>query len=633
VRKVGFRSLFILGFIALAGYYLYPTWRDSQFQEKLKTLSGKDSAKYFDDHEEAIRSARAGRIKLGLDLQGGMYVTMEVDVLSMLEKSAKNKDERLHLLVDAARKEAATSEDPPIEIFRRQFDNANLRMSRYYGDIRNSNDEIAAKLKDEADKAVSQAEEIIRNRIDKYGVSEVSITRSGSQRLVLELPGVSNEKEVRSLIQETAQLEFKLFADPKLVKTTIENIDKTLLGQNIEALTDTSATADSARADSAKTVARADSAKRITDTSTAGLTEDQRNAKFKAEHPFQSLFVGYQGMEMFAYASQKERISNILNRPDVQRVIPPDIKFSWGAKEARQQAPGNDPYVILYPLKAEPELTGEYITDARAQINQQGFGGAVVTMTMDETGSQEWARITGANVNKQIAIVLDDAVFSAPNVKQKIIGGNSQIEGMANLDEARLLEIVLKAGALPAPVQIIQERTVGPSLGEDSIQKGMYSFWIGVGIVLLFMIAYYLTAGIAADIAVVFNVAFILGILAGFSATLTLPGIAGILLTVGMAVDANVLINERVREELALGKTMRAALEAGYSRAMPAIIDSNVTTIITCIILYQLGSGPVQGFALTLMIGLICSMFTAIIMTRVLFEVALDKYPGLVKFG
>jgi preprotein translocase subunit SecD len=312
-------------------------------------------------------------------------------------------------------------------------------------------------------------------------------------------------------------------------------------------------------------------------------------------------------------------------------VLPEDITFAWGAKPQIFQD-GTEAYEF-YMLKRKPELTGEVITNAQAQIDQAGFGGAVVTMQMDAEGAREWARVTGANVNKRIAIVLDNAVFSAPNVKQKIIGGNSQIEGMENMDEARLLEIVLKAGALPAPVEIIEERTVGPSLGEDSINKGIFSFAIGLLFVLVFMVIYYQYGGIPADVAVIFNVLFILAILAGFQGTLTLPGIAGILLTVGMAVDANVLINERIREETLAGKTLRAAIDAGYSRAFPAIIDSNLTTLLTSIILYQFGSGPVQGFALTLMIGIICSLFTAIIMTRVIFEVTVDKAPGVVKFG
>lgn len=627
MKKYRFRLLLILAFIALSGYYLYPTWSDSNYQRTLKELTDADSAKFFDENESDIRDARAKRLKLGLDLQGGMYVTMEVNIADLLDKMAKNKDEVLREILDATKAEAATSDEPLIDIFRRKFEEKNMRLSRYYGDIRNSNDEIVSMLKDESEKAVERAIQIIRNRIDQYGVSEVTIARSGNRRIILELPGVSDEKEVRSLIQETAQLEFKLLADPNAVKTTFEKIDKLLLGKPLEEVLDTStvAQADSVTADSLKQTG--------SDTSGyAGLTEEQKLAKFQKENPFQGLFIGTQ-YGVYADAAQKERINNILKRPDVMKVIPLDVSFAWSAKGQRMFEGDDRDYYTFYALKADPELTGEVITNARAQTDVQGFGGAVVTMEMSSEGAREWARITGANVNKQIAIVLDNAVFSAPNVKQKIIGGSSQIEGMENMDEARLLEIVLKAGALPAPVEIIQERTVGPSLGEDSIEKGLNSFLIGMGLVVLFMLVYYRYAGFTADVAVLFNVIFILGILSGFHATLTLPGIAGILLTVGMAVDANVLITERIREELGVGKTMRAAVDAGYSRALPAIIDSNLTTILTCIILYQLGSGPVQGFALTLMIGIICSLFTAIIFTRVVLEFTYDVSPKVVSFG
>jgi SecD/SecF fusion protein len=635
VKKHMFRIILILAFIAFSGYLLYPTWRDAGHQKSLSTLTGADSAKYYDDNEESIRNNRDKRLKLGLDLQGGMYVTMEVDVLQLLEKLARNQDETLREILAETRKEAATSDESVLDIFGRKFGERNMRLSRYYGNIRDANSDVMVFLNEESEKAVERAVEIIRNRIDQYGVSEVSITRSGSRRIVLELPGVSDEREVRGLIQETAQLEFKLLTDPQVYYSVLENIDKVLLGKNIDAAggDSTLASADSVAA--ATAAAAADSAEvakqREDSLASATMTDAQREAKFRAEHPFMSLLMGTQS-GYFATEEQKVRITNILNREDVRKVIPEDVSFAWGAKPVTFDD-GTNAYQ-LYSLKARPELTGEVITDARAQIDQGGLGASsVVTMQMDAEGSREWARITGANVDKQIAIVLDNAVFSAPNVRQKIIGGNSQIDGMENMEEARLLEIVLKAGALPAPVEIIEERTVGPSLGEDSISKGVNSFAIGLILVLIFMIVYYQFGGVPADIAVMFNVVFILAILAGFRGTLTLPGIAGILLTVGMAVDANVLINERIREEYGAGKTMRAALEAGYSRAFPAIIDSNLTTLLTCLILYQFGSGPVQGFALTLMIGIVCSLFTAIIMTRVIFELTLDSSPKLVKLG
>ncbi|MCZ7558052.1 MAG: protein translocase subunit SecD [Bacteroidia bacterium] len=627
-----FRIILILAFIAFSGYLLYPTWMDAGHQKSLSTLTGADSAKYYDDNEESIRDNREKRLKLGLDLQGGMYVTMEVDVIQLLEKLARNQDEILREILAETRNESKTSDESVLDIFGRKFDERNMRLSRYYGNIRDANSDVMTYLKDESEKAVERAVEIIRNRIDQYGVSEVSITRSGTRRIILELPGVSDEREVRGLIQETAQLEFKLLTDPQVYYSVLENIDKVLLGKTIDAAGGDSTLA---AVDSAAAVAAADSAdaaKRREDSlASATMTDEQRVEKFRQEHPFMALLIGTQS-GYFATEEQKTRISNILNREDVRKVIPEDVSFAWGAKPITFDD-GTQAFQ-LYSLKARPELTGEVITDARAQIDQGGLGAnSVVTMQMDAEGSREWARVTGANVDKQIAIVLDNAVFSAPVVRQKIIGGNSQIDGMENMEEARLLEIVLKAGALPAPVEIIEERTVGPSLGEDSISKGVNSFAIGLILVLVFMVVYYQFGGVPADIAVMFNVVFILAILAGFRGTLTLPGIAGILLTVGMAVDANVLINERIREEFGAGKTMRAALEAGYSRAFPAIIDSNLTTLLTCLILYQFGSGPVQGFALTLMIGIVCSLFTAIIMTRVIFELTLDSSPNLVKLG
>jgi SecD/SecF fusion protein len=632
VKKNRFRILLIIGFLALAGYFLYPTWRDSQLSAQLRSLTSTDSLTFAQENEEAIRNARANRLKLGLDLQGGMYVTLEVNIGELLEKLAKNKDDKFRSILEETRSESSTSDEPIIDIFRRKFDEQGVRMSRYYFDIRNSNDEIAAQLRDESEKAVDRAMEIIRNRIDKYGVAEVSIARTGNRRIVVELPGVSDEREVRSLLQETALLEFKLMADPVIGQKTFDNINRVLSGKPALAALDTAA-ADTAKADSLKQIASADSVSSAADSlAEATMTDEQKAAKWAKENPFSSMFVQLQDGRIFADAAQKERINSLMSRSEIRNLIPPDISFAWSAKPMKFTEDNKD-FFEFYLLKGAPELTGEVIENAQAQTDQQGFGGAVVTMDMSTEGAREWARITGANVDKQIAIVLDDAVFSAPRVKQKIIGGRSQIDGMENMDEARLLEIVLKAGALPAPVDIIEERTVGPSLGEDSISKGINSFLIGLGLVVFFMIIYYRYAGLTSNIAVVFNIIFILGILAAFHATLTLPGIAGMLLTVGMAVDANVLINERIREEFGMGKTLRAAIDAGYSRAMPAIIDSNLTTIITCIILYQLGSGPIQGFALTLMIGIISSMFSAIVMTRVIMDVTMDSKPNLVSFG
>jgi preprotein translocase subunit SecD len=608
-------------------YFLYPTWKDSQHQKQLKTLGSRDSARYFDENEKSIRDSRGKRLKLGLDLQGGMYVTLEVSIGDLLDKLARNKDETFFRILESTKEEAKTSGEPIISIFRRRFDEQNLNMSRYYGDMRDKNGTIESYLSDEAKKAIDRAEQIIRNRVDQYGVSEVSIQKTEGGRIIIELPGVKDEKDVWALIQETALLEFKLFADSKLVLDTFERLDKVMLGAKADSLM--AVVPDTARAGKDSTqLAKADSIKRADSIRNKNLTEDQ----FKREHPFQAMFIGTQ-YGIYAEPEQKEKINNILRQPEMRRVIPDGVKFAWSAKSRKFDETGGTEYFEFYALKGQPELTGEVVTNARATTDQQSFGGAVVHMEMNDDGARRWARITEANIKKPIAIVLDNAVFSAPVVQQKIPNGSSQISGMDNMEEARLLEIVLKAGALPAPVEIIEERTVGPSLGEDSIAKGFNSFLIGTGLVVIFMIFYYRFSGVTADIAVIFNVWFILGILAAFHATLSLPGIAGMLLTVGMAVDANVLINERIREELAVGKTLRGAIDSGYSRAMPAIIDSNLTTLITCIILMVLGTGPIQGFAVTLTIGITCSLFTAIVMTRVIIELVLDKRPALIAFG
>ncbi len=309
------------------------------------------------------------------------------------------------------------------------------------------------------------------------------------------------------------------------------------------------------------------------------------------------------------------------------------MEFIWSAKTQLLGERGQEKrFFTLYPVKRNAELTGGVIVNAKWQIDPN-YNRPIVTMEMNNEGAREWARITGANINKRIAIVLDNTVFSAPNVINKITGGHSQIEGMESESEARLLEIVLKAGALPAPVDIIEQRSVGPSLGEDSIRAGVTSSAIAIGLTVLFMAVYYRTGGAIADFALVFTVIFLLAVLAAFQGTLTMPGIAGIILTLAVAVDANVLIYERIREETAGGKTPRAAIDAGYSKAFTAIFDSNLTTLITGVILYQFGTGPVQGFALTLMIGIVVSLFSAIVITRVVFDMMVDRSGIAVNFG
>jgi SecD/SecF fusion protein len=625
VRKNLTKIIIIVAAVFLSIYFLYPTYKDSKFSRDLRQLKGEDSLKYVDQHENAIHDAKMKRLKLGLDLQGGMRVVLEVDVLKMLEASAKNRDDNFSAVLADVRKEATISEAPLLDIFKKKFQEKGIRLSRYYGNIRDSDDDIISNLEKLSTEAIDRAMEIIRNRVDQYGVSEPTIQKLGGRRIIVELPGVTKESEVRQLLQGTALLEFKLLKDPEVAYKIMDAIDKHLAGKSIS---------DSLFADTSK----AKPATTKKDTGTTAEAESlnaqlpQTEAEQAKEHPF--LFLArpdQQGSgEAFVADEDRDRVTRLLNRDDVKALIPPDVQFLWSAKH-RFVSEGKR-YYTLYWVKKEPELTGGVIVNARATIDPN-FNQPIVTMEMNSEGSRDWARITGANVNKRIAIVLDNAVFSAPVVKGKIIGGNSQIEGMENIDEARLLEIVLKAGALPAPVEIIEQRNVGPSLGEDSIRKGLFSTILSFSVIVLFMIAYYRTGGAIADLALLFNILFILGVLAGFQATLTLPGIAGIILTIGMAVDANVLIYERIREEAVTGKTLRAAIDAGYSKAFHAIFDSNITTFFSGVILYQFGTGPVQGFALTLMIGIAASLFSAVVITRVVFEIMMERGSTAINFG
>jgi len=626
VKKNRGRVIFIVISVLLSLYFLYPTFKDYRFSQQLRNLRGEDSAKFVEAHDKEIRDARQNRIKLGLDLQGGMRVVLEVNVFKLLEDLAKNKDDAFKSILDEVRAAAQNSDLDLIDLLRQKFAEKQVRLSRYYGSFRDSDDDVVKRLRDESSSAIDRAMEIVRNRVDQYGVSEPSIQKQGARRIIVELPGVSKDAEVRQLLQGTALLEFKLLIDPEIALKVYESVDKALGGKPMNDTTksDTSGT------DTSATVAAADTAKSV-DTSLVPLPEEQMKAqeKEKKDHPFFALANPFQqenqawNGQLYSSEEDRAKVMQILSRPDIRRLLPSDMAFVWSAKPAFT-AEGRKFY-SLYAVKKQAELTGGVIVNARATIDPQ-YNTPVVNMEMNSEGARDWARITGANIKKRVAIIMDNAVFSAPVVQTKITGGNSQITGMESVEEAKLLEIVLKAGALPAPVEIVQQATVGPSLGEDSIRQGVWSAGLALGLTMAFMIFYYGTGGLMADIALLLNVIFVLGVLAGFKGTLTLPGIAGVILTVAIAVDANVLIFERIREEAVTGKTLMAAIDAGYTRAFKgAIFDANLTAFITGVILYQFGTGPVQGFALTLMIGIVASVFSAVVVSRVIIEILIER--------
>lgn len=671
MKKNRFRIILTLLFVFLSFYFLYPTYKDYQYNKEIEKLkNADDSLAFFEKNGADVLNVRDKKIKLGLDLQGGMYVIMEVDVEKLLQDLAKRKDDTFNKILKESVETSKSSDETLIDIFDNKLKEKGLSLKAYYGEIRDDDSKIKKDLSNEVENAIDRAIQVVRNRIDQYGVSEPVIQKKGSSRLLVELPGVSNVKDVRKLLQGTALLEFKLLIDPQIAVKIMQKIDTYLAGGNLDSLlkadslsefanqdktlktdntkvgskeekkTDTSISKEETN-NTTKTISESDTSSSndtsiLSDTSLMpeDTTSQMSEEEFKAKHPWFYLVRPnqYQDGSVSWYVKEKDKpqVTRLLAKKEIQELIPPDMELLWGNRS--DFVDKGERIYQLYVVKKVPELTGGVVANARSNIDPTS-NSPVVYMEMNSEGAAEWARITGANIHKRIAIVLDHVVYSAPVVRNKITGGSSQIEGMANIQEAKLLEIVLKAGALPAPLKIIEERTVGPSLGEDSIKKGLYSSIIAVLLVALFMVVYYHFGGAVADMALLFNMLFVLGIMASFKATLTLPGIAGIILTIGMAVDSNVLIYERIREELATGKPMRTSIEIGYKKAFSAILDANVTSIITGIILYQFGTGPIQGFALTLIIGLTANLFTAIIITRIVFDILTEKGKTKINFG
>ncbi len=595
-----FKSILIVALTALAIWSMWPTYKDYSYSKQLTRLTvPEDSLTFVRENREAMETAAAKSLKLGLDLKGGMYLVLEVDLVDLIEERAWNKDETFREIVADIKKNAADGNAQVIELLVSEFQKRNIRMSRYFYEVRDSDEEIIVKLRKEAEEAVVRAKEIIRNRVDQYGVAEPVIQTQGVRRIIVALPGVSDEERVRKLLRGTAKLEFKLVRDSESMLEALDRISRFLA--------DSQAGAETGQAPDGEVAAEAES------------------------NPLYEHLAVMESGKVYVPDYSREYLTGLFQRKDIQKLLPKDseIRFSARTIEGRD----GEKFYDMFLLKKTPELTGGVITEAKATFGASALQ-PEVTMRMNSDGTAKWARITGANIGRQIAIVLDGAVYSAPVVESKIPGGSSVINGIDSIEEAQDLEIVLKAGALPAPVRIIEERTVGPSLGADYIRSGFLSASWGLFIVALFMIIYYRKAGVSADIALVLNVLFVLSVLAGFSAALTLPGIAGIVLTIGMTVDANVLIFERIREEVAAGKNLRLAVDTGYKKAFSAIVDSQITTLGAGFLLYIYGIGPIQGFALTLMIGTAASLFTALVITKLIFDLLIEKNLMTVKsFG
>ncbi|MBO6585741.1 MAG: protein translocase subunit SecD [Gracilimonas sp.] len=600
----GFKIGCIVAFLALTIYYLYPTVVWSLEQNYMEELSPSERAQYQEENQQKLEDLRTNTLSLGLDLQGGMHVTLEVGVPQLIrELAGENADQLLNDVIDVAAERSLENDTDFIDEMVAEFESRDpdARLSRYYRndamDItrRSTNEEIATFLKTQRQSALDRAIEIIRTRVDRYGVTEPSIVKQGNNRIVVELPGVEDKERVRSLLKGTARLEFRLAADAQEFRGFVNSV--------YEYYDDYTASADTA-----------DSA-----------ASNQFN-------PLEEVLVPAQSPYLVGYATPEDtaRVMDLLTTDDIQRMMPRSTTMMWSANPLEGQG-GSDLYQLI-GVRTQVELTGDVIEAASVQFDP-ATNVPEVSMTMNSEGARKWGRITGANIGKPVAIVLDGFVFSYPNVNTKISNGRSSITGLDGVDEAEDLVNILLSGALPAPLEILEERTVGATLGAESIQAGLNSILFGLGIVAIFMIIYYRTGGGIADLALLLNIIFILGILAAFKATLTLPGIAGIVLTIGMAVDANVLIFDRIREEQRTGKTLKASIEAGYANAMSAIVDANVTTFFVAIILFSFGVGPIKGFAVTLMAGIVASLFSAIVITRVVVDYLTQAKKSAVSFG
>jgi preprotein translocase subunit SecD len=695
--------LVLIGLALIAALYvLWPTWRFHSLDSERSALDSAGRVRWDSLHREDYLAARNKRIKLGLDLQGGIYITMEVDAPGMLYESAQRDaiDEPFEQVIAATREESKLSDEPVIDIFTRNFDKIARPKGRTllnYFDVGNlgkdaSEETITKKLATNIEDAVEQAVTVVRQRIDKYGVAEPTIQKVGGRRIVVELPGVSDENEVRGLLQTTARLEFKLVKNNVDGARLFKRIDEILAGKmpadtvaakktdstltKVDSTKKTPATAekiDSTKVDTTRKTAgdttagkkdsnlagnKSDTTAGDTSDPYKGMSDQQKAEAYRKDHPFSSLFLTsfskdkdtrpqdvtgiymskateFPTGEYYFYIPKNAitKIQAMLARPEIRSIFPEDliVAFDHATNMVDPDNAENSLYQ-MYIINRDPELTGDVVTDAAPDFDPQ-TGQPMVRMQMNADGASRWSTITGQNIGKRVAIVLDSAVYSAPTVQNKIPGGSSQITGSKDAKEANLLAVVLKAGALKAPVKIIEERIVGPSLGEDSIKKGVTATLGAALLVMLFMAIYYAAGGAIADVAVIFNVLLTLAVLAALGATLTLPGIGGLVLTIGMAVDANILIYERMREEMAAGKSLKTAVQLGYEKAWTAIIDTHITTFMTGAILYFFGTGPIQGFALTLMIGLAATLFTAVFVTRTVFAWMLERGATSINIG
>ena len=667
MQNKGFVKVFAVLLTLVCMFYLSFSFVTRHYNSKAAEYAGGDPVKessYLDSLSTqkvwlgyTLKECREMEISLGLDLKGGMNVVLELNVADVIRSlSNNNQDENFNKALDLAYENQAASQKDFIDLFAEEYkklDNG-ARLSAIFSTFelkdkitpQSSDAQVIAVLKEELKSAIDNSFNVLRTRIDRFGVVSPNIQRlETAGRILVELPGVKEPERVRKLLQGSANLEFwetynlpeiyqQLVAADNMLATILKSDDTAAVGSDTTAIEATEeVVADNAAAETTNDA----------DSLLAKIGEDKPEAQaaksmeeFAKQHPlFAVLQINqYNGQlapgPVVGIADKKDiaKINEYLNMKQVKDILPRNLSLKWGVKAIDEK----EQYFYLYAIKmtnrdGTPALGGDVVTDANADFVQQaGRSEQQVSMTMNAEGAKAWARLTKENIGKAVAIVLDDMVYSAPNVQVEITGGRSQITGHFTPEEAKDLANVLKSGKMAASVHIVQEDVVGPSLGQEAINSGVISFVLALILLMFYMCAFYgVLPGLIADGALVLNIFFTMGILASFQAVLTLPGIAGMVLTLGMAVDANVLIYERTKEELRAGKSLNKAIADGYSNAFSAIFDSNLTSIITGVVLFYFGTGPIRGFATTMIIGLFASFLTAVFLTRIVYEALLAK--------
>ena len=639
--------------ILVCCFYLSFSFVTRHYESKAAAMGEEAGAEYLDsiNNEKvymgiySLKQCREMEIGLGLDLKGGMNVILEVSVPDVVDVLADHKtDAAYKKSMEEAKKEEETSQNDFISLFVKYWkQNSNGRplaaifaTQQMKGKVstQSSDSEVEAAIRAEVQSAVDNSFNVVRNRIDKFGVVQPNIQKLEGQsgRIMVEMPGIKEPERVRKLLQGSANLEFWETYNSQEITPLLAQLNQRYAAQGGAAVDTTAVAADTTAVDTTKAAAAGDLAAKLAKKD--AKADNKALEAAKKQNPLFSIFQPTQGntLAIVGYANARDtaEINKIIYSDLARQIFPAELKLRWGAKAedfGGQNTKGD--IFELYALKiTEPSgrapLEGDVITNAKDDFDQMGHPS--VSMQMNSDGARRWRQITKQNIGKAVAIVLDDAVYSAPRILTQIDGGNSQITGNFTIEDTKDLANTLNSGKMPAPTRSVQEEVVGPSLGAQSIQQGIISFIVAFVLLMIYMIMLYgFVPGILSDIALLFNLFFTLGILTSFQAALTMPGIAGIVLTLGTAVDANVLIYERIKEELKKGLSVKESLNKGYSNAFSAIFDSNFTSLITGIILLYFGTGPVKGFATTWIIGILVSFFTAVFMTRVVYDYMLSK--------